>query len=105
MSLFIDQKLLAKIKKIPKGSRQGIKTWSRRATITPEMIGYIFMVHNGKDFIKVGPIHEDMVGHRLGEFAPTTKFFGHGGKKAQEQERKKQEQIKTEENAKSKSTT
>jgi len=93
MNFFIDQKLLEKVKKIKKDSRQAIKTWSRRAVITPEMIGYIFLVHNGKEFIKVGPIHEDMVGHRLGEFSPTTKFLGHGGKKAQEEKRAK-EQIK-----------
>lgn len=94
MSLFIDQKLLEKVKKIKKDSRQAIKTWSRRAMITPEMIGYIFLVHNGKEFIKVGPVHEDMVGHRLGEFSPTTKFPGHGGKKVREEEKKTQEQIK-----------
>ncbi|PIP17332.1 MAG: 30S ribosomal protein S19 [Candidatus Portnoybacteria bacterium CG23_combo_of_CG06-09_8_20_14_all_37_13] len=94
MSLFIDQKLLEKVKKIKKDSRQAIKTWSRRAVITPEMIGHIFLVHNGKEFIKVGPVHEDMVGHRLGEFSPTTKFLGHGGKKAQEEEKKTKEQIK-----------
>lgn len=105
MSLFIDQKLLEKIKKIKKDSRHGIKTWSRRATITPEMIGYVFMVHNGKEFLRVGPIHEDMVGHRLGEFSPTTKFPGHGGKKAQEQEKKEQGQVKEKPDAKSQSTT
>jgi len=87
MSLFIDQKLLKKVEKTDKNSKKIIQTWSRRATITPEMIGYIFAVHNGKEFIKVGPINEDMVGHKLGEFSPTTKFPGHGGKKAAEQEK------------------
>lgn len=112
MSLFIDQKLLEKVKKIKRDSRHSIKTWSRRATITPEMIGYVFMVHNGKEFLRVGPIHEDMVGHCLGEFSPTTKFSGHGGKKAQEQEKKEKEQtkepteqVKEKQDAKSKSTT
>ena len=61
--------------------------------ISPEMLGYTFGVHNGKEFIKVTAI-EDMVGHRLGEFSPTTKFLGHGGKKAQEEEKKTKEQIK-----------
>ncbi len=56
-----------------------IKTWSRRSTITPEMVGLKFAVHNGKDFIEVLVI-EDMVGHKLGEFSPTRKFFRHGGK-------------------------
>ena len=61
------------------GSKTVIKTWSRDSVITPEMVGYTFGVHNGKDFISV-TIAEEMVGHRLGEFSPTRKFVRHGGK-------------------------
>jgi len=60
-----------------------IKTWSRACTITPEMIGFTFQVHNGKDFIDVY-VTEEMVGHRLGEFAPTRRFVRHGGKMQKE---------------------
>jgi len=56
-----------------------IKTWARNSTIAPEMVGFTFGVHNGKDFIEVR-IKEEMVGHRLGEFSPTKKFIKHGGK-------------------------
>lgn len=61
-----------------------IKTWSRASTIIPEMIGFTFSVHNGKSFIDV-KIMENMVGHKLGEFAPTRKFISHGGKMAKTQ--------------------
>ncbi len=83
---FIDPKLL---KKISKNKPDGgpIKTWSRSSVISPEMIGYTFLVHNGKDFIEVKVI-EDMVGHRLGEFSPTRKFIKHGGKMQRELEKK-----------------
>ena len=60
-------------------SRTPIKTWSRACTIAPEMVGFTFQVHNGKDFISVNVI-EDMVGHKLGEFSPTRKFRRHSGK-------------------------
>ncbi len=76
---YIDEKLLKKISKFKKGDKTIIKTWSRSAIITPEMVGFIFGVHNGKEHIPV-QIVEDMVGHKLGEFAPTTKFVRHGGK-------------------------
>lgn len=76
---YIDSRLLEKVKNVPAGGKAPIKTWSRRATIVPEMIGYTFGVHNGKEFINVF-IEEDMVGHKLGEFSPTTKFVRHGGK-------------------------
>ncbi|MDP3794329.1 MAG: 30S ribosomal protein S19, partial [bacterium] len=69
------------------GDRTPIKTWSRAATITPEMVGYVFAVHQGKEFIPV-IVHEEMVGHKLGEFAPTTKFGRHGGKIQRELEQK-----------------
>jgi len=76
---YLDEKLLKKAKGLKRGADQIIKTWSRASTITPEMIGFTFGVHNGKEFIPV-KVSEDMVGHRLGEFAPTTKFLRHGGK-------------------------
>lgn len=85
---YIDQKLLAKIKKIGKpDSKQIIKTWARDCTISPEMIGFTFGVHNGREFISVY-ITEEMVGHRFGEFAPTTKFVRHGGRMQRELEAK-----------------
>lgn len=76
---FIDERLLSKISKLGSGSRAVVKTWSRAAHITPEMVGFSFGVHNGRDFITV-KISEEMVGHRLGEFSPTRKFVRHGGK-------------------------
>jgi len=84
---FIDQKLLEKIKKLKPGAKEIIKTWSRACTITPEMIGFTFGVHNGKEFIPVKAT-EEMVGHRLGEFSPTTKFLRHGGRMQRELETK-----------------
>lgn len=82
---YIDQKLLEKMKKSKPG--EIIKTWSRDCTIAPEMVGFTFGVHNGKDFITV-KVEESMVGHRLGEFSPTTKFFRHGGRMQRELEAK-----------------
>ena len=67
-----------------------IKTWSRPCVITPEMVGFKFLVHNGKDFPEV-LVNEDMVGHRLGEFSLTRKFVKHGGKMQKELELKKKE--------------
>jgi small subunit ribosomal protein S19 len=64
-----------------------IKTWSRACSISPEMVGYTFLVHNGKDFITVR-ISEEMIGHKLGEFSPTRKFARHGGKIQKELEKK-----------------
>lgn len=86
---YVDQKLLKKIEKL-KQDGQGvvIKTWSRASTIIPEMVGIVFNVHNGKEFISVKAA-EDMVGHKLGEFSPTTKFIRHGGKMQKESEKKK----------------
>ena len=93
---YIDPKLLKKLSKVPAGSKTVIKTWSRRSAISPEMIGYVFGVHNGKDFIPVS-ITEEMVGHKLGEFSPTRKFVKHGGKmqKELEQQAKEAEKAKT----------
>ncbi len=76
---YVDPKLLKKITKVNPDGKTVIKTWSRASEISPEMVGFIFGVHNGKDFIEVR-VSEDMVGHRLGEFSPTKKFTKHGGK-------------------------
>lgn len=84
---YIDYKLLKKIEGIKPQDKKIIKTWARNATITPEMIGFTFGVHNGKDHIEV-LIGENMVGHKLGEFSPTTKFIRHGGKMQKEMERR-----------------
>ncbi len=80
---FIDEKLIEKIK--ASKDKSLIKTWSRECTIIPEMVGRTFGVHNGKDFIAV-VVTEEMVGHKLGEFSPSTKFSRHGGKKQKELE-------------------
>ncbi len=88
---FIDDSLLKKITKAKNESKnESIKTWSRRSTIFPEMVGMSFLVHNGKDFILVN-VNENMVGHKLGEFSPTRKFRRHGGKMAKEQQMSKKE--------------
>jgi len=76
---YVDEKLLKKMGKVKPSDNIVIKTWSRHATIIPEMIGFTFGVHNGKDHIPVKVIDE-MVGHKLGEFSPTTKFVRHGGR-------------------------
>lgn len=83
---FTDPKLIKKISKLRVGDKSVVKTWSRESVITPEMVGFTFGVHNGKTHVPV-TIIENMVGHKLGEFAPTRKFIRHGGKmqKAQEQ--------------------
>ena len=82
---YVDPKLLKKISKLKPGDKTVIKTWSRDCTITPEMVGFTFGVHNGKEHIPVF-ITEEMVGHKLGEFAPTRKFIKHGGRMQREQE-------------------
>ncbi len=84
----IDEKLLSKVAKLSANDKTVIKTWSRQAVITPEMVGFKFGVHNGKDFIEVSVV-ENMVGHKLGEFSPTRKFVSHGGKMAKDQAKKK----------------
>ncbi|MCX6765993.1 MAG: 30S ribosomal protein S19 [Candidatus Moranbacteria bacterium] len=80
---YVDERVLKKIRNRKPGDKTVIKTWSRACTITPEMIGFTFGVHNGKDFIPVYAT-EEMVGHRLGEFAPTRKFTRHGGRMQKE---------------------
>ena len=77
---FVDERIYNKVLKAKEsGNRDAIKTWSRACTIVPEFVGHTFKVHNGRAFNEVF-ITEDMVGHKLGEFAPTRTFRGHGGK-------------------------
>ncbi len=76
---FIDKSLLKKVEDMDSsGSKKVIKTWSRRSTILPELVGHTFAVHNGKRFIPVF-VTENMVGHKLGEFVPTRTFHAHAG--------------------------
>ena len=76
---YIDEKLLDKARKADSsGSKSVIKTWSRRSTVVPELLGQTFAVHNGKKFVPVF-VTENMVGHKLGEFAPTRTFYSHAG--------------------------
>ncbi len=82
---YVDPKLLKKIAKLKVNDPTAIKTWSRASEIAPEMVGFTFAVHNGKNFINV-TIKEEMVGHRLGEFSLTRKFVRHGGKMQRELE-------------------
>lgn len=87
---FIDPKLLKKISGKKPMEAGVIKTWSRASEISPEMVGFTFGVHNGRDHVPV-LVAEEMVGHRLGEFSPTRKFIRHGGKMQKELEQKKKE--------------
>jgi small subunit ribosomal protein S19 len=81
---FVDLKLLAKVEKQKAGNqRTPIKTWSRACTVVPDFIGHTFSVHNGRSFVNV-LITDNMVGHKLGEFAVTRTFRGHGGAKKEE---------------------
>jgi small subunit ribosomal protein S19 len=78
---FIEERLLKKVQESQESrSSKVIKTWSRRSTIVPEMVGLTLAVHNGRKFIPVF-ISENMVGHKLGEFSPTRTFHGHSGDK------------------------
>lgn len=77
---YVDERLYDKVEKAEAaGNREPIKTWARSCTIVPEFVGKNFSIHNGRTFIKLY-VTEDMVGHKLGEFAPTRTFKGHGGK-------------------------
>lgn len=78
---FVDSHLIEKVEDANRtGNKRPIKTWSRRSTIFPEFVGHNFMVHNGKKFVPVF-VTENMVGHKLGEFAPTRTFWGHAADK------------------------
>ena len=85
----MDAKLLKKVAN-RKPEDGAIKTWARASQIAPDFVGYTFAVHNGRKFIEV-LVTEEMVGHRLGEFAPTKTFYRHGGKMQKELEQKKRE--------------
>lgn len=87
---YVDPRLLKKIAGKKPQDNAVIKTWSRACEIAPEMVGFKFGVHNGKDFIEV-LVTEDMVGHRLGEFSLTRKFVKHGGKMQKELEQAKKD--------------
>ncbi len=87
---YVDVKLLEKIQGKKPSRSEVIKTWARSSQISPEMVGFTFGVHNGKQHIDV-LVSEEMVGHRLGEFSPTKKFTRHGGKMQKELEQKQQE--------------
>lgn len=81
---YIDQRLLKKVEAMEQsGKKSVIKTWSRRSTITPDLIGHTLAVHNGNKFIPVY-VTENMVGHKLGEFSPTRTFKGHSGNRKDE---------------------
>lgn len=83
---YVDPKVLKKLSKVKRGDKTPIKIWARNCTITPEMVGYTFGVHNGRIHVPVYVV-ENMVGHKFGEFSPTRKFVSHGGRiaKAQKQ--------------------
>lgn len=81
---YVDPKLLKKITASAPADKTVLKTWARSSTISPEMVGRTIAIHNGKVHVPVF-ITENMVGHKLGEFSPTRKFRGHGGKLAKEQ--------------------
>jgi len=81
---WVDPKLLKKLGKLRQGDKTVIKTWSRSSTIIPEMVGFTIGVHNGREHLPVYVV-ENMVGHKLGEFASTRKFIVHGGKMAKEE--------------------
>jgi len=101
---YVDQRLIKKIQNRKAGDRSVIKTWSRASVISPEMIGFTFGVHNGKDFISVY-VTEEMVGHRLGEFSQTRKFVRHGGRMQKEIElAAKQKEVEASQAAKAADT-
>lgn len=88
---YVDPKVLKKVVgKKPEDYKAPIKVWARDSVISPEMVGFTFGVHNGKDHVEVLAT-EDMVGHRLGEFSPTTRFYRHGGKMQKDLDQKKKE--------------
>lgn len=87
---YVDEKLLKKIAGKKPSESGVVKTWARRSQISPEMVGFTFGVHNGRNHLEVF-VTEEMVGHRLGEFSPTRKFTKHGGKMQKEIEQKKKE--------------
>jgi len=87
---YVDPKLQQKIEGKKPSEAGLIKTWARRSQISPEMVGFTFAVHNGREHLKVF-VTDEMVGHRLGEFSPTKKFHRHGGKMQKELEQRQKE--------------
>jgi len=85
---YVNERIIKKIKDLKPGDKTVIKVWDRACTITPEMVGFTLGVHNGKQHVPVYMV-ENMVGHKLGEFAHTRKFVSHGGKMAKEQSKGK----------------
>lgn len=83
---YVNERILRKTQALKQGDKTVIKIWDRSCTITPEMVGFTFGVHNGKQHVPVVVI-ENMVGHKFGEFAPTRKFVSHGGKMAKDQKK------------------
>ncbi len=81
---YVNERLIKKIKDLKPGDKRVINTWDRSCSITPEMVGFTIGVHNGRKHLPVYVV-ENMVGHKLGEFSPTRKFLGHGGKMAKDQ--------------------
>lgn len=81
---YINERLQKKVMAMNPGDKTVLKVWDRASTVTPEMVGFTFGVHNGKAHVSVY-VTENMVGHKLGEFAPTRKFVNHGGKMAKAQ--------------------
>lgn len=81
---YVDQNLINKVKNLKSDDQQVIKTWARSSVVSPEIVGFRIGIHNGREHIPV-LIVEDMVGHKLGEFAPTRKFIRHGGRMAREE--------------------
>jgi small subunit ribosomal protein S19 len=82
---YVNAGLLKKIHELKPGDKTVIKVWDRACSVTPEMVGFTIGVHNGRQHVPVSVV-ENMVGHKLGEFAPTRRFVVHGGKKAKEAE-------------------
>ncbi len=89
---YLDENLIKKLAKIKKGDQTVVKTWARNSVISPEMVGFRIGIHNGREHIPV-LIVEDMVGHKLGEFAPTRKFIKHGGRIAREEEQAEAQKV------------
>lgn len=81
---YVNQRIIEKVKSLKPGDKTIIKVWDRSSTITPEMVGFSFGVHNGKQHVTVYVV-ENMIGHKLGEFSHTRKFISHGGKMAKDQ--------------------
>ena len=85
---YVNERLLQKLKNLKPGDKTVVKTWDRSCSVTPEMVGLTIGVHNGRTHVPVYVV-ENMVGHKLGEFAPTRKFVSHGGRMAKDQSKAK----------------